>query len=110
MTARLSSLSSSSTRVKARAATGAGRPGFGKGGVHTSYTHSLFPQNLLHLFSLCQLIDQLIQIANFLHGGFFDVFHSDTADHTFDQSPRRIQLGGFRVEGLEVCLIFQVRF
>src|SRR5262245_58216205 len=50
----------------------------------------LLTQNLVHRFSFCQLVDQFIEVANFLHGWFFDVFHADPTDHTSDQSSRRI--------------------
>ena len=43
----------------------------------------LFPQDLLHGFALRQLIDQLIQKANFAHRRFRNVFHRDTTYHTF---------------------------
>src|SRR6478735_12778781 len=45
----------------------------------------LRPQNVLHGFSLCELIDQFIQVANFSHRWFFNIFHPDTANHALDQ-------------------------
>ena len=46
----------------------------------------LGPQNLVHRLPLCQFIDQFIQIAYFPHRRLLNVFHSDAANYTFDQS------------------------
>ncbi len=62
------------------------RPGNGKYVTkpQTRISHALLPQDPLHRLALGQLVDQLIQIANFTHSWFFYVFHTDTADHTFN--------------------------
>ena len=52
----------------------------------------LLPQDLRHRLAPRQLVDQLVQVADLPHGWLFDVLHSDTADHTLDQSPRRVQV------------------
>src|SRR5262249_40490098 len=44
------------------------------------------PQNLVHCFTLRQLVDQLVEIADFSPRRFFAVFYSDTANQTLDQS------------------------
>jgi len=41
-------------------------------------------QNLFHGLTLCQFVDQLIQIANHLHSRFLDFFHAYTANNTLD--------------------------
>ena len=43
------------------------------------------PQNLLHLFSFCQLIDQLVHVANFSHQRIFDFFYANAAHDAFDK-------------------------
>src|SRR5262245_51063042 len=43
------------------------------------------PQNLLHRFSICQLIDELVQVADFSHQWIFDFFHAHTAHGALDQ-------------------------
>ena len=39
-------------------------------------------QDLLHRLALRQLVDELVQVANLLHGRLFDVLHSNATDHT----------------------------
>src|SRR5579871_1839814 len=53
---------------------------------------TLLPQDLLQGFSLRQLIDQLVQIANFPHERFFDVLDPNPAYQALYQRPCRIQL------------------
>ena len=47
----------------------------------------LLPKDLFHRFTLCELVDQLIHVPEFLHGGFFDVFDPDAADNSGNQFP-----------------------
>jgi hypothetical protein len=51
--------------------------------VERTSSAELLPQNLFHRLSPCQLIDQLVQVADFPHEWFFNVLYSDTADHAF---------------------------
>ena len=44
----------------------------------------LLPQNLLHCFTLCKLINQLVQIAYFLHQWIFDFFYAHTAHYALN--------------------------
>src|SRR3954447_2705005 len=46
---------------------------------------STFAQNPVHCFSLGQLIDQLVQVADLSYRGFFDVLDPDAANHACDQ-------------------------
>ena len=63
---------------------------------------ALLPQDLLDGFAFGQLVDELVQIADRLHGRFFDVFHPHAANHAFDERPRRIELWRLSKEGFEV--------
>ncbi len=42
----------------------------------------LFSQDLRHRFPIGEFVDQFIQVADFLHRRFLDVFHANAADHT----------------------------
>ena len=53
----------------------------------------LAAQNLLHRFSLCKLIDELIEVADLPHGLFLYIFYPDTTDDSFDEFSQRIELG-----------------
>jgi hypothetical protein len=68
------------------------------------------PQNHLRCFALRKLVDQLIQVANLPHCGLFDVLHPDTTNHSFDQSPRRIQVRRFCEVGFNVCSFLELDF
>lgn len=70
----------------------------------------LLSQNLFHNLPLCQLVDQLVQIANFPHYGFIDVFQPDTTDHPLDRSASGVQAGGFCKEGFKIRPPGQVCF
>src|SRR5690606_32001625 len=69
----------------------------------------LLPQDLLHRFTLRQLVDQLVQIANLAHGRLLDVFDSDAANHTLDQSARRIRARSSGEKGLEIGSLLDLR-
>ena len=76
-----------------RASSGGGRtrphpgPGCGAGGTMRIPLFYLGSQYLIHGFTLCQFIDQFVQIADFPHGGFLDFFNPNTANDTGDFSP-----------------------
>lgn len=55
------------------------------------YCFHLSAQYLFHRHALCQLIDQLVQIVDFAHGGLFDISDAGTADHACAQA-----IAGFR--------------
>lgn len=52
----------------------------------------LWPQDFLHRLSFGELIDQLVQIADFLHQWIFDFFDSNAAHYA-------LYLGAVRMEG-----------
>jgi hypothetical protein len=64
------------------------------------------PQNFIHRLAFRQLVDQLVQLANFPHDRFFGVFHADAANDACDQGTRRIRPERFRKERFEVSLLF----
>src|SRR5262249_57179705 len=53
--------------------------------TETDRLESILSQNFIHGFSPRQLINELIQVANFSHGRLLDFLHSDAANHTLDQ-------------------------
>ena len=68
----------------------------------------LFSQNFLHRSTLGEFVDQFVQVADFPHCGFLDVFHADAADHSCNQRSRGIHLRRMREEILEVCVLRQL--
>lgn len=42
----------------------------------------LFSQDLLHRFPVGEFVDQFVQVADFLHRRFLDVFHANATDRT----------------------------
>lgn len=66
-----------------------------------SRARASFPEYLLHRFPLRKLVDQLIEVANFLHPWILNIFHADAADHPCNQIPQRIQSRGLTKELLE---------
>ena len=69
---------------------------------------SFLSQDFVHRFSLRQLIDQFVQVANFSHGWLFDILHSDTANHAFNRGSRRINFRGLFKECFKVGLVFKL--
>lgn len=69
---------------------------------------ALRPQYFLPRFSLGQLVDQLIQVADFAHCLFFDVFHADAAEDAFNQGARRIRVRRLLEEGLPIGLLVEL--
>jgi hypothetical protein len=63
-------------------------------------------QNLLHRFSFGELIDELVQIAYFLHQRIFDFFYANTAYYALDE--RTIWIDGWCLskKGFEIVLLF----
>ena len=70
--------------------------------------HGLLPQNLLHRFSFCEFINQLVQIAYFLHQRIFDFFHANTTHYAFDK--RTIWINGWRLskKGFKIISLFDL--
>jgi hypothetical protein len=66
------------------------------------------PKNLLHRLSLCELIDQFVQIAYLSHQRIVDFFHSNTAHDAFD--PRTILMNGrgLSEKSLKVVSLFDL--
>src|SRR6476661_1136706 len=52
----------------------------------------LLPQNLVQCFSLCELINELVQVANLLHERVLNFLHSNAAHHAFDKRDIGIDL------------------
>ena len=66
-------------------------------------THkALFAQNLFHGFALGQLVDELVQIADFPHGFVLNFFHPNTANHAFNQARVRLEARRLGIERLNV--------
>jgi hypothetical protein len=65
-------------------------------------------QDFFHGPPLGEFVDQLIQIAQFPHEGFFDVLNAVAADHASDKRPRGIQLRRMVEEILEGGLLLQL--
>src|SRR5262249_958492 len=62
----------------------------------------LFAQNLLHGFALGELVDELVQIADFPHGFVLDFFHPNAADHACNQARVRLEARRLGIERLNV--------
>jgi hypothetical protein len=69
---------------------------------------NLLPQNLLHRFSFCELINQLVQVANFLHQRIFYVFHANTAHDACDKRTIWMNGGCFSKKGLNIGFLFDL--
>jgi len=82
---------------------------FRLGDALVSRSATLRPQYLLHSLSPGELVDQLVQVANFPHGRFFYVFDLNATNFTGDLGPRGIHFGCFGKEGLKVRIVFQQR-
>ena len=65
-----------------------------------------FSQDLVHRFSLGQLVDQLVQVADFPHQGFLDLLDPDAANDALDQGSQGIDTRRLRKEGFKVRLLF----
>src|SRR5262245_38597268 len=75
--------------------------------VHsTTQATSLLAQNLFHRLSFCELINQLVQVANSLHQRIFNFFHADTAHDASDQRTTWVIGWCLSVEGLEIDFLF----
>jgi hypothetical protein len=66
------------------------------------------PQDRFHLLPFCELVDQLVEVANFLHQRIFDIFHAHPAHYAFDE--RTIWMHGrcLRKEGLKVGFLLNL--
>jgi hypothetical protein len=54
------------------------------------WQNELLPQNIIHRLSFCELINQLVQVANFLHQRIFDSFYTNTAHYALDKRTLRV--------------------
>src|SRR5262249_51868127 len=66
------------------------------------------PQNLLHRFSFCQLINQLVQIAHISHEWIFNFFYAHTAHYALDK--RAICMNAWRLskKGFKIVFLFDL--
>src|SRR4051812_46245606 len=72
--------------------------------------HHLRLQYFFHRLTLCQFIDQFVQISDLTHRRLLDFLNSDAADYAFDQGSRGIQLGGVLEEGFKIGSLLQMSF
>src|ERR1051326_375716 len=70
--------------------------------------YSLLPQNLRQRFAFGQLIDQLVEPADFLHQWIFYLFHTDAAHHAFDERTIRVNGWRLRIEGFDITFLFEL--
>lgn len=47
--------------------------------------NDLLPQNLLHRFSFCEFINQLVQVSYLLHQRIIDFLYTNTTHRAFDK-------------------------
>src|SRR5262245_44184423 len=73
-----------------------------------SWPNVLLAQNFLHRFSFRELINQLVQIANFLHQRIVDFFNANAAHNAFDE--RTIWMNGrcLSKKGFEIVFFFDL--
>src|SRR5688500_10365948 len=62
------------------------------------------PQYLIERFALCELINELVQIANLLQKRVLDFLHSNATHHAFDKRGIWIELWCLGEECLQVIL------
>lgn len=60
------------------------------------------PQHLLHRFSFCDFIHELIEISDFPHQSIFHLFDTISTDNPSDESASRIEEWSFSEECLEI--------
>jgi hypothetical protein len=65
-------------------------------------------QNALQSLALCQLVDQLVHVANLLHQRVLDLLHSHAANDARDERPVWMNGWCLREEGFEVALPFDL--
>lgn len=65
----------------------------------THHKESLFPKDLLQRLSLCQLVDQLVQIPDLPHQWVLDLLHPDAADGPCDLPAAGVHPGRFPEKG-----------
>ena len=63
---------------------------------------SSLPQNLVQCLSLCELINELVQVANLLHERVLNFLHANAAHHAFDERSIRIDPWRLGEESLQV--------
>lgn len=68
----------------------------------------LLPQDLLHRSSFCQFINQLVQIAYFLHQWIFDFLYAHTAHYAFDKCAIRVNAWRLSEEGFKIVSLFDL--
>src|SRR5262245_61634603 len=66
------------------------------------------PQNLLHRFSLGQLIDELVQVAKFSHQWIFDFFYAHTAHHSLDKRAIWMNAWCLGKKGFKIVFLFDL--
>ena len=66
------------------------------------------PQNLLHRLPFCELVNQLVQIANSLHQGILDLFYANTAHYALDERTIRMNGWGLNEKGFKIVFLFDL--
>ena len=69
---------------------------------------TLLPQNLLHRFSFCELINQLVQVAKFLHQRILNFFYANTAHDACDQLTVGMKGWCLNIKGLDIGFLFDL--
>src|SRR5262252_7923787 len=59
-------------------------------------------QDLLHRLSLCQFVDELVQVANLLHQRVVHLFYANAANRARDERSVRVHCRRLCKKGLEV--------
>ena len=77
-------------------------------GSASSWQIELLPQNFLHRLSLCELINQLIQVANLLHQRIFDVFYPNAAHYTLDKRTIRMKCWSLSEERFNIAFVLDL--
>jgi hypothetical protein len=65
-------------------------------------------EDLLHRLSFCELIDQLVQVAQLLHQRIFDLFDTHTAHDALDERAIRMKARCLSDEGFDVVVLLDL--
>jgi hypothetical protein len=67
----------------------------------------MLPQNFVHRLTFCELVNQLVQVSDFLHERICYFFHPDTTHDAFDERGIRMNGGGLSEKSSKslCCLI-----
>src|SRR6185503_4034458 len=73
-----------------------------------TWSNILLPQNLVHRFSLRELIDELVQVANVFHQRIFDFLQTNAAHQAFDERAVRMNRRCVREKSLEIAFLLDL--